>query len=168
MNLVNVILVGVEAAKPAAGIAGRLYFASDTLKVFRDDGADWIDVTPAAPSIISMGFLIGWNGGVADGSDIAGHRYILSNCAPVALRVGAVTPPSGGDQSITIFRVRAGVSESILNAPVVLTDGSYTVASTDFVEGMALQDGDYLTVSSSISAGTPAADVFVGLQVQGS
>ncbi len=53
MNLSNVILVGVAAAKPAAGVAGRLYFASDDLKVFRDDGATWDDVTPARSRIYS-------------------------------------------------------------------------------------------------------------------
>ena len=57
MNLSNVILLNVAAAKPGAGVAGRLFFASDTLKVYRDDGALWVDATPAAPpaSIILAG-----------------------------------------------------------------------------------------------------------------
>ncbi|UXR64446.1 tail fiber domain-containing protein [Bdellovibrio bacteriovorus] len=32
---------GVDAAKPAAGTTGRLYVASDTLKIYRDSGSTW-------------------------------------------------------------------------------------------------------------------------------
>jgi hypothetical protein len=46
MNLSNVILLDVYANLPAAGVAGRLFFASDTLRVYRDSGAAWIDGTP--------------------------------------------------------------------------------------------------------------------------
>jgi hypothetical protein len=46
MNLSNVIVLDVYANRPAAGIAGRLFFASDTLRVYRDSGAAWADATP--------------------------------------------------------------------------------------------------------------------------
>ncbi len=46
MNLSNVILVGEAESRPAAGVAGRLFFASDELTVSRDNGAAWDDVTP--------------------------------------------------------------------------------------------------------------------------
>lgn len=35
---------GLLAARPAAGIAGRLYFGSDTSLVYRDDGSSWTTV----------------------------------------------------------------------------------------------------------------------------
>ncbi len=46
MNLSNVILAGEAENRPAAGVAGRLFFASDDLTVSRDNGAGWDDVTP--------------------------------------------------------------------------------------------------------------------------
>jgi hypothetical protein len=46
MNISNVILTGNDTAKPATGhFAGRLYFTEDTAKVYRDDGADWVDMS---------------------------------------------------------------------------------------------------------------------------
>jgi len=36
----------ITANRPAAGIAGRLFFASDTGKIWRDNGTTWDDVTP--------------------------------------------------------------------------------------------------------------------------
>jgi hypothetical protein len=44
-NLDQIILEGLDAAKPAptAGAAGRLYFATDTGKVYRDNGSAWVE-----------------------------------------------------------------------------------------------------------------------------
>lgn len=39
-----VIMAGTEAAIPAASLGGRLYFATDTLRVFRDTGAAWVQI----------------------------------------------------------------------------------------------------------------------------
>ena len=59
MNLSSVILVNVAAGRPAAGVAGRLFFASDAHTVSRDTGEGWDDVTPAPPpsSLILAGTL---------------------------------------------------------------------------------------------------------------
>jgi hypothetical protein len=46
-TLSSIILEGIDAAKPSAAIAGRLYFSTDTSKVYRDNGTSWDDVTPA-------------------------------------------------------------------------------------------------------------------------
>lgn len=43
-----VIMAGTEAARPAASLAGRLYFATDTLRLFRDTGAAWTTVSVGA------------------------------------------------------------------------------------------------------------------------
>lgn len=40
-----VIADGTDAGKPAAGIAGRLYYASDDDVLYRDDGSTWVNVT---------------------------------------------------------------------------------------------------------------------------
>jgi hypothetical protein len=39
-----VVMAGAEAARPAASLAGRLYFATDTLRTFRDTGAAWVTI----------------------------------------------------------------------------------------------------------------------------
>lgn len=46
-TLSAVIDLGTYSAIPAAGIAGRLYFATDTRHSYRDNGATWDDVTPS-------------------------------------------------------------------------------------------------------------------------
>lgn len=35
---------GLDSAKPAAGVVGRLYVSTDTREIFRDDGAAWVRV----------------------------------------------------------------------------------------------------------------------------
>ena len=37
----NVILLDVFSARPAAGVYGRLFFASDTGAAYRDNGTTW-------------------------------------------------------------------------------------------------------------------------------
>jgi hypothetical protein len=36
------IQAGTDAGKPAAGTAGRIYIATDTKKIYRDDGSAWV------------------------------------------------------------------------------------------------------------------------------
>lgn len=40
-TLANLVLAGTLAARPAAGTSGRLYWASNVRRLYRDDGADW-------------------------------------------------------------------------------------------------------------------------------
>lgn len=163
--LSTAILRGLEASKPDAGTAGRVYFASDTLRILRDNGVTWDDATPvssggATELAIQIGFLIGWNGGAATGEDIGGHRYLPGDCVPTVVRAGCVTPPAGGAQTITIYRVRAGVATAILNSPLSIGAGVHTVKSTDFIANLEFKDGDYLTVSSA-AAGVAGANIFI-------
>ena len=166
MNLSNVILLNLAAARPPAGVAGRLFFASDTHKVYRDSGAAWNEVTAAAP-LLPMGFLVAWGGGTATGIDIAGHRYVGIACVPRVFHVGCKTAPSGGDMTITVNRVRGGVSTPITAAPLTIAAGALAASTEAFPEGMAFQPGDYLTVDAAQSAGTPGLNVFVEILCQG-
>lgn len=47
-TLSAVIAEGLYSALPAFGINGRLYFATDTKRIYRDNGSAWVDVTPSA------------------------------------------------------------------------------------------------------------------------
>ncbi len=49
---------GLDAGKPAASMTGRLYVASDTLRLYRDNGASW-DMISSAPSGAAGGDLSG-------------------------------------------------------------------------------------------------------------
>lgn len=44
----GVIMAGTDAGKPAASKAGRLYFATDTDRVYRDTGAAWVEMAVLA------------------------------------------------------------------------------------------------------------------------
>ena len=199
--LASQILVGALEARPAASTAGRLYFSTDAPpKVFRDDGADWIDVSPIPAGVIldgggakteghvlvfdadgkvidggeppsqgsglmSMGFLIGWNSGASTGPDLAGHRYIGVDCAPVLLHAGCGGAPVGGTMSITVSLVHEGVTTPITVDPLDIAEGEFSASTEAFAEGIAFQAGDYLKVDASQSAGTPGTNVFIELLV---
>jgi hypothetical protein len=51
-----VIAKGLDAALPAAAAAGRLYFATDTKKLYRDNGATWdtMDLTGAVTDYLTQ------------------------------------------------------------------------------------------------------------------
>lgn len=49
-KLGDVILRGAHSGRPAAGTAGRLYFETDTLELFRDSGSAWESVEGATSS----------------------------------------------------------------------------------------------------------------------
>jgi hypothetical protein len=49
-TLSSVNLEGLASAMPAFGIAGRMYYTTDTLQQFRDTGTAWSNVTPAGGS----------------------------------------------------------------------------------------------------------------------
>jgi hypothetical protein len=48
------IAEGSLAARPAAGISGRLYFCTDTKAFYRDNGASWDNYTPGSPAAILL------------------------------------------------------------------------------------------------------------------
>ena len=43
------VQAGLEAGMPAAGTAGRVYFAYDTQKIYRDSGVTWVLMSMGAP-----------------------------------------------------------------------------------------------------------------------
>jgi hypothetical protein len=54
INLSSVLMAGLYAAIPAAGMAGRIYFATDTQATWYDNGAAWVNVTPAPAAPLSV------------------------------------------------------------------------------------------------------------------
>jgi hypothetical protein len=52
-----VLSEGLFSARPAAGHAGYLYFATDTKQTFRDNGTSWVDETNSNASNLTSGTL---------------------------------------------------------------------------------------------------------------
>lgn len=40
----DAVTSGADAAKPAAAVVGRVYIATDTRRIYRDDGAGWVEI----------------------------------------------------------------------------------------------------------------------------
>lgn len=62
---------GTDAAKPAAGTTGRLYVATDTFKLYRDNGATWDTIASATGSggtVTSVTAGTGLSGGTITGT----------------------------------------------------------------------------------------------------
>lgn len=51
-TLVAIDLQGTYAARPAAGTRGRYYFATDKLRLYRDDGTAWVDLMDPAGTLL--------------------------------------------------------------------------------------------------------------------
>jgi len=50
-TLASVVIRDITANRPAAAIAGRIFYATDTGKIWRDNGTSWDDVTPTGGTV---------------------------------------------------------------------------------------------------------------------
>jgi hypothetical protein len=78
-----------------------------------------------------------------------------------------MTAPATAAQTIDLICWRGGAAVgSLLAAPLALSVGSLAASTTAFAAGISLQAGDYVTINSSQTGGTPAANLFVELLLQ--
>jgi hypothetical protein len=132
-----------------------------------DAGGKLVDAGAPPALFWSIGFLVGWNGGDATGTDLAGHRPIPVDATPVKLHIRCMTAPATAAQTIDLICWRGGAAVgSLLAAPLALSVGSLAASTTAFATGISLQAGDYVTIDSSQTGGTPAANLFVELLLQ--
>ena len=61
----HLVMSGLLVSRPAAGIAGRLYYGTDTALIYRDDGATWIAITTSGSSL-PTGIIVMWSGLLAN------------------------------------------------------------------------------------------------------
>ena len=81
---------GLDASKPSAGTAGRIYVATDTFKVYRDNGTSWDTISSAAGSggtVTSITAGTGLSGGTITGSG----TVALASTAVTAASYGSAT-----------------------------------------------------------------------------
>lgn len=101
-TLADVIVRDLFANRPAAGIPGRLFFASDTSAEYRDNGSSWDTVSGVPTSR-----LINTTAPLTGGGDLTANRTLaISNFtgdAGSGGQSGAVPAPSAGDAAAGKF-----------------------------------------------------------------
>ena len=155
-TLAAVIVEGIYADIPAAGMAGRLYFATDTLKVWYDNGTTWDNVTPAG-GVTSVAVTVPARQSVA-GSPLtsAGTLAITDNTQATNAIFGG---PASGAAAAPTFRSLVAAD---LPATAV-TPGSYT--STNLTVGA---DGRITAASNGSGSGTLVENITLFIDGGGS
>jgi hypothetical protein len=106
----GLLQTGNDAAKPAAGVAGRIYWATDTKILYRDTGAAWVEVLRG---------LIG-TAQIASGAVTRGAHY-FSN---VAVHFDSTTEVQIGTMTIYTNEVTDSVWIWASITPIVWPDGT--------------------------------------------
>ncbi len=95
---------GLDAGKPAAGTAGRVYFAYDTQKIYRDSGVSWVLMSMGAPafsdltgsvSLAQLPVVDFTKGGTGLSAGGAANQVLGMNAAGTGAEYKTVTAGSG-------------------------------------------------------------------------
>jgi hypothetical protein len=165
----HVVMTGLTAARPPAGLAGRLYFATDTNggQLARDDGASWVDV--AAPINPLVSALRGgtWKVLYTDGSGVATELALGStntalvsggpSAAPsfAAVVLQSLADAKGdlivGTDDNAFARLAAGSNNQVLTADSAQTTGLKWASASSMLK---TQNAGYFSIPTEPSAGT--------------
>lgn len=92
-TLGTVILTGADAARPGAAEPGRLYLASDTGKLYRDNGAGWDTWMPGQPvATLAAAPSAGGNFALPHGLSAAPSRIAITMTS-----AGGIWQPAAAD-----------------------------------------------------------------------
>lgn len=139
-TLASVVLEGVVASRPTAGIPGRIYYATDVGLIYRDNGTSWDDVTPTGSgggTVTSVGLTVPARQTVT-GSPVTGSGTL------------AIT-----DNTESANEVFAGPATGSAAAPTfrVLAAADLPVATTSAL-GAVKPDGTTITIASGVISST--------------
>jgi hypothetical protein len=117
-DLGNMIIRDVYSALPAAGIFGRLFFASDTHQILRDNGTTWDDVTPSGgatnPTIntqtASYTLVLGDNENIVEMNVAGANTLTVPPNSAVAFAIGATIVIRQYGAGATTITAGAGVT----------------------------------------------------------
>ncbi|HEV2463537.1 MAG TPA: hypothetical protein VGT04_07020 [Acidobacteriaceae bacterium] len=76
--LSQVLIEGTLSGRPAAGTAGRLYFATDTKRHYYDNGSGWDDISTGVPTNVALAPSAGGNFTVAHGLGFTPSAVLIS------------------------------------------------------------------------------------------
>ena len=113
MTILSVVsAIGLIADRPAFGIGGRKYFATDTKQEWYDTGSAWVNITPSGNPI----------GTLSAAPTEAGDFSIPHGLTPAPSRI-SILPTSGGNiwaqnpaidsTNINLFASDAGITANI-------------------------------------------------------
>lgn len=82
-TLADVVLTGTAASMPTASIPGRIFYTTDTLQIFRDNGTSWDNVTPTGsgltnPMATEGDIIVGGTSGIPERLGIGSAGEVLT------------------------------------------------------------------------------------------
>jgi len=129
---------GTQAARPGAGTAGRYYFATDTGRLYRDNGSTWAlvaatalaDMTSRAHSDLTG---IGIDDHHARDHSVVGatHSGFPADATKYLDGSGAFSVPFGGNPAGTSWtEIRKGSDQTVNNSTTLVQDSALSFAAT--------------------------------------
>lgn len=152
--LSEVIASGLLTDRPAAGTAGRLYYATDGPALYRDNGTTWADLSLSGgmtnPMTTADDVIIGGASGAATRLAKGGNNTVLGVDGSGVL--GYKADPSGGG-SVGAWHLIGGSGEPAFANGWVNYGGTYQVARYRL-------EGDVVRVEGLVKSGTTGAAIF--------
>lgn len=148
--LSSVIASGLLGSRPAFGLAGRLYYATDAAVLYRDSGAAWAAVGFASPMTADQDLIVGGGSGAATRLAKGSAGQVLTVHASTGLLTWT-TPTTGMADPLTTkgdLVVRAAVTTRL----GVGSDGDVLTADSGAADGVSWQ------TPSGSGGGGPASD----------
>lgn len=128
------IQAGADASKPAAGIAGRLYIATDTQIIYRDSGSAWakvgvvkwgdIDGKPSSftPSAHKSSHASGGSDALAPGDIGAVSKAGDMLTGPLGFRIGSANPRYHQNVAAYEWSTSSAVGAFVIETPISATE----------------------------------------------
>jgi hypothetical protein len=146
-TLASVVQKGVFASRPAASIAGLIYYSTDTGKIYRDNGATWDDVTPSGSgSIVSVLGIVIDGGGTSPPTGAKGFVQVPYACT---LTGWTIIADQSGSAQITVskgtFAAFPTMSSIVASSPPILSSAQKSTSTTLTGWTTAISSGDILS-----------------------
>lgn len=159
--LADVISKGTHSGRPAAGVDGRLYYETDTLLLFRDNGSSWDQVAVNSSTGLadhSAFTYLDATDAAAPADPSSGHARIYSRSGRIYSRdsggveYGPFDAAGGGGAALSDFRL-SGVKDAPGDIPLGTYGDEFEYTSAATFAGIWVPEGsltDYRVNGSGI------------------